>query len=56
MKKAVVFYSLDGNTRMIAGKIAKKFEAEIFELEEVKKRPGRYESIYERRFSGFFRN
>lgn len=39
MKRAVVFYSLDGNTRAVAKEISKKFGAEIFELEETKQRP-----------------
>ena len=39
MKKAVVFYSMDGNTRVFAQEIAKKVAADVFELEEVKKRP-----------------
>lgn len=39
MKKAVVFYSKDGNTKVFAQEIAKKTEAAFFELEEIKKRP-----------------
>jgi hypothetical protein len=38
MKNAVVFYSYDGSTRVAANVIAVKFSAELFELEEVKKR------------------
>lgn len=41
MKTAVVYYSLDGNTRETAGLIAKRLGADIFELEEVKKRSGK---------------
>jgi flavodoxin len=32
MKKLVVFYSLDGNTRFVGQTIAKKIDADIFEL------------------------
>lgn len=39
MRSAVVFYSLDGNTRAVANGLAKKFGAQIFELEETKRRP-----------------
>ncbi|MGI5849236.1 MAG: flavodoxin family protein [Christensenellales bacterium] len=38
MKKAVVFYSHDGSTKVAAEVIAKKYGADIFEIEEVKKR------------------
>lgn len=38
MKNAVVFFSYDGSTRVAAKVIADKFSAEVFELEEVKKR------------------
>ena len=38
MKKAVVYYSLYGSTKQVAACIAKKYEADIFELEEVKAR------------------
>lgn len=38
MKSAVVFYSLDGNTRAVAKEISEKFGTEIFELEERKQR------------------
>ena len=54
MKKAVVFYSLDGNTRIIADEIAKKFEAEVFELEEVKKRPEGMKVFMTAGFQAFF--
>ncbi len=54
MKKAVVFYSFDGNTRMIAGEIAKKFEADTFELEEVKKRPEGMKVFMSAGFQAFF--
>lgn len=38
MKTAVVFYSRDGSTREAAKVIAQKFNADIYELEEVKTR------------------
>jgi flavodoxin len=38
MKNAVVYYSYDGSTRVAAKIIADKFKADLFELEEVKKR------------------
>ena len=38
MKQAVVFYSQNGNTRVAAQAMGKKFGADLFELEEVKKR------------------
>ncbi len=41
MKTAVVYYSLDGNTREAANIIAQKLGADVFELEEVKKRSGK---------------
>lgn len=38
MKIAVVYYSLDGNTRAVAREIAKKLGADCLELEEMKPR------------------
>ena len=38
MKTAVVFYSRDGNTRLTASIIAQISGADVYELEEVKKR------------------
>jgi len=38
MKKVVVFYSLTGNTRIVAKTIAKELKADLCEVEEVKKR------------------
>lgn len=38
MKNAVVFFSYDGSTRVAARVVADLFGADIFELEEVKKR------------------
>lgn len=38
MKNAVVFFSYDGSTRVAAKVISDKFGAEVFELEEIKKR------------------
>jgi flavodoxin len=38
MKTAVVFYTRDGSTRIAAEVLAKKVEADVFELEEVKLR------------------
>jgi flavodoxin len=38
MKTAVVFYSYDGSTRVAAKLLADRFGAQLFELEEVKKR------------------
>lgn len=38
MKTAVVFYTRDGNTRLAAKLLAKRLGADVFELEEVKKR------------------
>lgn len=38
MKKAVVFYSLDGSTKAAAGLIAQSVGADIFELEESRPR------------------
>lgn len=42
MKTAVVYYSLDGSTREAAKLIAQRFKASSFELEEVKKRKGKF--------------
>lgn len=39
MKKLIVFYSLDGNTRFIAQEIAKNIEGDILELKTVKAIP-----------------
>lgn len=39
MKKLVAFYSLDGNTKFIAEKIAEKFSADILELKPEKEIP-----------------
>ena len=39
MKKLVVFYSLDGNTKFIAEKIAEEISAEILELKPEKEIP-----------------
>lgn len=36
MKVAVIYYSLEGNTKKVAGKIANKFNADIYELKELK--------------------
>jgi len=36
MKIAVVYYSLEGNTKKVAMKIADKFSADIYELKEAK--------------------
>lgn len=41
MKTAVVYYSLDGSTKEAASIIAHKLGADVFELEEVKKRSGK---------------
>ncbi len=41
MKTAVVYYSLDGSTREAAFVIAQKLDADVFELQEVKKRSGK---------------
>ena len=38
MKKLVVFYSLTGNTKIVAKTIAKDLKADLCEVEEVKKR------------------
>lgn len=38
MKTAVVFFSRDGNTRLVADLLAEKLGADVFELEEGKKR------------------
>ncbi len=38
MKTAVVYYSLDGSTRMAAQVLAERFEADVFELKETKQR------------------
>ena len=40
MKTAVVFFTRDGSTRVAAQVLAEKLSADIFELEEVKKRGG----------------
>jgi flavodoxin len=39
MKKLVVFYSLSGNTEIVARAIAREMKADICKLEEVKKMP-----------------
>lgn len=36
MKIAVIYYSLEGNTKKVAEKIADKFNADIYEIKEVK--------------------
>ena len=54
MKKAVVFYSMDGNTRALAKQIAQKFEADVFELEETKKRPEGMKAFMGAGFQAFF--
>ncbi len=41
MKKAVVYYSLDGSTRQAAAVIAERIGADVFELEETRKRSGK---------------
>jgi len=41
MKTAVVYYSLDGSTREAAIIIAQKFNADVFELQEVRPRSGK---------------
>ncbi|MDD5017742.1 MAG: hypothetical protein PHO15_06570 [Eubacteriales bacterium] len=38
MKTAVVFYTRDGSTKVAAKVIGEKFDADVFELEEAKKR------------------
>ncbi len=42
MTTAVVYYSLNGSTREAATLIAQRLGAQIFELEEVKKRKGKF--------------
>ncbi len=42
MKTAVVYYSLDGSTREAAKQIAQRLGAQIFELEEIGKRKGKF--------------
>ena len=54
MKKAVVFYSFDGNTRAIAKAIAGKLNADVFELTEVKKRPEGMKAFMSSGFQAFF--
>lgn len=39
MKKLVIYYSLDGNTRFIAEKMAEKIDADILELKPEKEIP-----------------
>ncbi len=41
MKTAVVFYSLEGSTKEAAKLVAQRCGAQIFELEEIKKRKGK---------------
>lgn len=36
MKVAIVYYSLEGNTKKVANQIAEKFNADLYELKEVK--------------------
>ncbi|MBU4486909.1 MAG: hypothetical protein KKD38_08270 [Candidatus Delongbacteria bacterium] len=36
MKKLIVFYSLDGNTRMISETMASEIEADLLELKPAK--------------------
>jgi len=38
MKKLVVFYSLSGNTEIVAKTIAKELKADLYRVEEVRKR------------------
>lgn len=38
MKTAVVYYTRDGSTRVAAGVLAKRLEADVFELKETKER------------------
>lgn len=52
MKTAVVFYSKDGSTKIAAGIIAQKLGADVFELEEVKKRGKSFFSLVAAGFSG----
>lgn len=54
MKSAVVFYSLDGNTRAVAKEISKKFGAEIFELKETKQRQSGSKSFMKAGFQALF--
>ncbi len=53
MKAAVVYYSYDGSTREAARIIADRFGADIFELEEVKKRGHSPASFMAAGFSAF---
>ena len=45
MKKLVVYYSLGGNTRRVAAKIASEFRADIIELQTVKDYPDDYDVL-----------
>lgn len=45
MKKLVVYYSLGGNTRRVAAKIAREFRADIIELQTVKDYPDDYDVL-----------
>ncbi len=54
MKTAVVYYSLDGSTRQAARLIAQKAGADVYELEEVKKRSGKPASFMAAAFGAIF--
>lgn len=51
MKKIVIFYSLDGNTRFIAERIAQAIGAELLELKL--KRPFKAKGFFKYFFGGF---
>lgn len=43
MKIAVIYYSLEGNTKSVAEKIKEKFNADIYELKEIKQKSNKTE-------------